>query len=340
MTKKWIIYGANGYTGRLICAKAKSLNLAPVIAGRDSEKLKKLSKELDFPFLIFSLHNSSILTKTLKEFDLILNCAGPFSKTAQPLIQACIEAKTHYLDITGEIDVFGSLMAMDDLFIKKNILVMPGVGFDVVPTDCLALQLKEKLPDASTLELVIHTHARPSIGTLKTMVESASRGSIIRKNSKLTQLDHDLVKEFTIQGKKQTALALPWGDIQTAYFTTHIPNISVYFTLSKKTKSSRSLKYLKKILRFSLAQKLLQTLLNYVYRSPSPEEIDHTNTIILGIVRNDQNEVKMKEIEVSNGYQFTADSSVKIVSKLLEEPIRPGFHTPAEYFGSGLLEEI
>jgi len=102
----FLIYGASGFTGKLIVDLAVKKGLRPVIAGRTEEKIKPLAQQYGLDYLTFGLENQATLVRHLKQFPLVLNCAGPFSRTAQPMVEACLVAKTHYLDITGEIEVY------------------------------------------------------------------------------------------------------------------------------------------------------------------------------------------------------------------------------------------
>ena len=160
MTKKWLIYGANGYSGELIAKKAKEQNLNPVIAGRKAETINLLAKDLNFEARIFDLTDSSRIEKNLEDIDVVIHCAGPFSMTAKPMIEACISSKTHYLDITGEISVFELAKSYDNKAKEAGVVLCPGVGFDVIPTDCLASQLKELMPDATHLSLGFDSKSR------------------------------------------------------------------------------------------------------------------------------------------------------------------------------------
>ena len=138
----WMIYGANGYTGELIAREAKKRGANPVVAGRDATKIAKLATDLSLPSKVFSLDKPPDIAAALHGMGLVLNCAGPFSKTADPLMRACLIAKTHYLDITGEIDVLEGAHRLDADAKSAGVVLCPGVGFDVTPTDCIALMLK------------------------------------------------------------------------------------------------------------------------------------------------------------------------------------------------------
>ena len=168
-----MIYGAYGYAGELMVREAVAQRLRPIIAGRDAEKLKPIATELSLECRAFGVRNTG---SNLQDISVLLNCAGPFSATAEPLARACLAQQIHYLDITGEIDIFRKCHALDEEARQQNVLILPGAGTDIVPTDCLAAMLKEKLPVATRIDLALSFGTNPSIGTVNTMIESFGKG--------------------------------------------------------------------------------------------------------------------------------------------------------------------
>ena len=150
---QFLIYGANGYTGQLITRYAIEQGLKPILAGRNAVSIKALAEEHNLDYRIFGLDDPEEIDRALTDVSLVLHAAGPFIYTAKPMIMACLRNGVHYLDITGEIAVFELAFRYDGRARNKNIVLMPGVGFDVVPTDCMAVYLKQKLPDAKLLKL-------------------------------------------------------------------------------------------------------------------------------------------------------------------------------------------
>jgi short subunit dehydrogenase-like uncharacterized protein len=226
MTGKWMIYGAYGYSGKLTAIEAKRRGLAPILAGRNSAKTEALATSLDLPWQAFSLDDRVALDHAVADVDLVLHCAGPFSHTSGPMLEACLDYKSHYLDITGEIDVFAHAYSCDDIARKDDIVVIPGVGFDVVPTDCLAATLAAKLPSAHQLTLAFSAGGGPSPGTAKTSVEGLGKGGRIRKDGVVTQVPLAWkTRTIPFASGDRYAMTIPWGDVFTAYISTGIPNI-------------------------------------------------------------------------------------------------------------------
>ena len=147
----WMIYGATGYTGRLIAREAAQQGLAPILAGRNEAEVRKLASSLGLPYRVFGCGSSAQIASELGGVKLVLHCAGPFSATSRPMVEACLQSRAHYLDITGEIPVFERILKASQAFKGAGTVAIPGVGFDVVPSDCLIAMLKRDLPDADAL---------------------------------------------------------------------------------------------------------------------------------------------------------------------------------------------
>jgi short subunit dehydrogenase-like uncharacterized protein len=146
-----VVYGSYGYTGKLIVDLCKASNMEVVLAGRNEHSLKKQSEKTGYPYQVVESSDLAGLKKLLEPAALVIHCGGPFRYTAKTMSEACIATSTHYTDITGEYQVFESLPDLDKKAKELNITIMPGTGFDVVPSDCLALHLKNRLPSATHL---------------------------------------------------------------------------------------------------------------------------------------------------------------------------------------------
>jgi short subunit dehydrogenase-like uncharacterized protein len=229
---KWLIYGANGYTGRLIAEEAARRGLRPILAGRNAGAIDPLAKRLRLPVRAFALDNPAAVRAGLKDIGLVLHCAGPFSATCAPMLEGCLDVGAHYLDITGEIDVFAHCHAQHERARKRGIVVIPGTGFDVVPTDCLAAQLKREMPNATSLVLAFDAAGGPSPGTALTGVEGLGKGGRARIGGRLTRVPLAWkTRRFDRDGESRFAMTIPWGDVYTAFLSTGIPDIEVYMAV-------------------------------------------------------------------------------------------------------------
>ena len=184
----FLLYGANGYTGGLIAKYAAQYGLQPVLAGRREEAIKPLADQLKLPYKIFDLKNTTQLKAALREVKVVVHAAGPFINTARQMVDACLESGTHYLDINGDISVFEQIKSLDAVAKEKNVMLLPGAGFDVVPTDCMALHLKNKLPDATHLKLAFASiGGGVSHGTAMTIVDKLGKGGAARQNGRIVK---------------------------------------------------------------------------------------------------------------------------------------------------------
>ncbi len=233
--KKFLIYGSYGYTGQLIVEHAIKEGLRPILAGRDERQLRAQAERYNLEYRAFSLEETSKLDSALREVDAVLHCAGPFVHTFRQMADACLRTKRHYMDISGEIVGFEALADMDAQAKEAGIMLLPGGGFDVVPSDCLSAHLKRRLPSANHLRLFIHgIGAGASRGTAKSAVENMQRGAMIRRKGKLEQVPPGWsVREQDFGRGPRKVVSIGWGDVSTAYYSTGIPNIETYFSFPK-----------------------------------------------------------------------------------------------------------
>lgn len=335
-----ILYGSYGYTGSLIAEECKSKKLAVILAGRNREALQKQSESTGFPFEVVDLHDASLLWNLLRKGKLLLHCAGPFQFTAEILLRACLEAGTHYTDVTGEYQVFEKLAEYDDQGKKANIMIMPGVGFDVAPSDCLALHLKRRLPGATHLQLAFTmSKGGLSRGTAKTALESLGSGSTVRREGKLVTIPlGEKLLEVDFGSFKTNAMNISWGDISTAWRSTDIPNIEVYIGASDQSiryaKLSRHFNWL---LRRQWVRQYLRKKINSRKAGPSDKQRNAGRSRLWGKVWDDRGEVRISTLETSNGYTLTAKISVLIAEKILAGNFKPGYQTPAMAYGPDLI---
>lgn len=336
-----MIYGANGYSGELIAKYAKNKGMKPVLAGRNTRSIEKLAKELACDFQVFDLSNQDRVAENLKEIDAVIHCAGPFSATAEPMIQACIESKTHYLDITGEVAVFEMAQTYDQQAKQSGIVICPGVGFDVIPTDCLASQLKEMMPDATHLALGFDSKSGFSPGTAKTSVEGLSKGGRIRKEGKITQVPLAYkTRKIDFGAGEKLAMTIPWGDVSTAFFTTHIPNIEVYIPASPNlVKKLKRMNFIRPLLGLGFIQNMMKKRIEKNVRGPNEATRAKLNTYLWGEVKNATGEIKHLRLTCSNGYTLTMTGGVKMIEHVLNTD-KSGYFTPSTLVNNRLLDEI
>ena len=272
MTGSILLYGATGYTGKLIAREARAKGASAVLAGRNPNMLKAVAKGLDLPWRSFDLADQKKVDAALKGVSVVLNAAGPFSATARPIADACLRQGPHYLDITGEIDVFEGLFARDAEAQRAGVTLMPGVGFDVVPSDCLAAHLKHRLPDATHLTIYLSAGFNVSRGTAKTAIEGIADGVRARRNGCLVTLARPDTGSCNFGKGLRRTIQIPWGDLSTAFHSTGIPNIEVHVEAPPALQAlALTPAFVRSLLALPPAQAFLKALANRQPEGPSDE---------------------------------------------------------------------
>jgi len=333
-----LIYGAYGYTGSLIVEAALEQGLRPLLAGRDAGKLKPLAERFGLPFKAFDLQDREALDQALLEQRLVLNCAGPFTQTFRPVVAGCLRQRLHYLDITGEIEVFEGLATMNQDALRAGVMLLPGVGFDVVPTDCLAAHLKDRLPSATQLALAFRAGGGFSRGTRRTMLEGLGRSGAVRRDGhivpvapawKVRQVDFG-------DGRPCAVVSIPWGDVATAWYSTGIPNIETYAALPPaQIRALHLSRYFGWLLRSRLLRAQLKRRVDVDKAGPDAATRRKTGSLVWGEVRDQQGQSMQSRLRCGNGYSFTARSAVAAAKRVLGGDIKSGFQTPSRAFGIG-----
>ena len=336
MKTNWMIYGANGYTGKLIAAEAVRRGLSPIVAGRNFAAIEAIGQELKLPTRIFPCDNPKELTKGLEGVALVLHCAGPFSKTAGPMLTACLSSKTHYLDITGEIAVFESIFRRASECRAAGIVAIPGVGFDVVPSDCLAAMLKKKMPDATSLSLAMKQSGPVSPGTLKTVIEGLDHGGMIRREGRLeavSSVHH--VRKIRFLDRMETSVTIPWGDVATAYYSTGIPNIEFFTAIHPGAlQFLRMKRFLHPLLSRSLVKRGLQAFVEARVKGPTVAERETLRTHLWGETVNATGKSVELRLDCPESYQLTVDSALSATERVLAGGVMAGVTTPSLAFGA------
>ena len=309
-----MIYGAYGYAGELMVREAVAQRLRPIIAGRDAEKLKPIATELSLECRAFGVRNTG---SNLQDISVLLNCAGPFSATAEPLARACLAQQIHYLDITGEIDIFRKCHALDEEARQQNVLILPGAGTDIVPTDCLAAMLKEKLPVATRIDLALSFGTNPSIGTVNTMIESFGKGGLIREGGMLKVVSNAFqMRKIPFQNKPQWAMTIPWGDVFTSGISTGVPDGAVYMAMPRMSiYMIRLTNPVKGILNTQFGQKITKRLAGWLMKKgPDAKALEAGRGQFWGEAEAPDGEKLEMTMSTPNVYALTATVGIRIGS--------------------------
>jgi len=331
-----LIYGANGYTGRLIAAEAKRRGMDVILAGRSGDALRSLGSELDLPVRVFSLDDADVATIGLSGVSTVLHCAGPFSQTCALMLEACLVAGVHYLDITGEIEVFGHCHRQHERAIEAGIVVLPGSGFDVVPTDGVAALLKQRLPDATHLVLAFEAAGGPSPGTAKTSIEGLAAGGRARIDGELKRVPLAWKsRTFERDGQARLAMTIPWGDVYTAHVSTGIPNIETYMTVPPATLARmRRLRRFQPFLGLGFVQRLMKRRVDAAVRGPSGDRRAKSGSHVWGEVRNARGDTVKLQLVAPNGYDITVTAALGIAEHVMRATAERGYYTPSLLMGA------
>jgi len=338
-----MIYGATGYTGKLVAAEAVRQGLDVILAGRDPEKLKAVAEPLGCDSQAIALTDTSRLRAALEDVAAVLHIAGPFSQTARPMVSACLETRTHYLDITGEIDVFEAIARRDAEAEAAGVLLLPGVGFDVVPTDCLAVHTASRVQEPTRLRLAIAgMDGGVSRGTAKSAIESLGDGLRVRQDGILrTRPPGSLEHVFDFGAGPTRGLAMPWGDVATAFHSTKIPNIEVYFILSGSMpmlmKASR---LITPILRLPAIQNFLKSRVDAMPEGPDEATRTGTRALLLAEVEGPGGQLARSLLETPSGYALTPPAAVEAARRAATGEAPTGFQTPATAFGADFVLDL
>jgi short subunit dehydrogenase-like uncharacterized protein len=220
-------------------------------------------------------------------------------------------------------------------------VICPGVGFDVIPTDCVAAALKAALPDATQLSLGFDSRVRMSPGTAKTTVEGIAQGGRIRQGGKIVAVPLAYrVRRIDFGDGEKWAMTVPWGDVSTAWYTTGIGDIDVYIPGSSRfiasTKRANRIRWL-------LGSRPMQWLLKKRaarMKGPDAELRAKLPTYVWGEVTNAKGDKKTARIKTENGYSVTVTGSLAIVKHLLDHRPEGGAYTPAKLLGADLVTRL
>lgn len=338
-----MIYGANGYTGKLITELAVQKGWQPIVAGRNKKEITALAAKYNLNYDVVDLQQTEKLNDAVLMADVVLHCAGPFEDTAKPMLEACIKSGTHYVDITGEIGVFEMIAALDDKISSAGIMALPGAGFDVVPTDCLAAYLSSLMPDATHLQLgFMSVGGGVSKGTATTMLRNLGKGGAVRSNGKIINVpDAFKTKKIIFNRRPINCVTIPWGDVSTAYHSTSIPNIEVYFAVEKNVLSILQAKgFIKWLINRSFVKKLIQNSVINNISGPSAKERKKGKSLIWGEVSNENGATATAMLTTPESYSLTAMTALAVVEKIKNGNLKVGFQTPSMAYGADFILSI
>ena len=339
----FLLYGSTGYVGRAAAKLAVERGLQPILSGRNAETLEKQASDLGLEYRVASVDDKAALDAVLADTPVVLNCAGPFIRTAAPILDACLRTNTHYLDITGEPPVYEMASTRDTAAKQAGVMLLPSAGFDVVPTDCLAAYLKQRLPTATTLTLAFRAKGPAGMppGTLNTMIEMIPYGS-----NKQHRVDGTVVAASTRKTRmvdfgegEEKATMMTWGDVILAHKSTGIPNIENYLVLPPETVKQMDLvDRIRPLFKVPFVRELAKKQLR---GGATEEERDQTETAVWGEATDDAGGIAVARLQGPEaGLVWTAAAAVGIVQRILDGDVTPGFQTPSTAYGPDLIFDV
>lgn len=343
MSTPLVIYGAYGYTGQLITRQAVAAGLRPLLSGRNPQRLAALAAETGLEWRAADLANAGALDAVLTGAHAVIHAAGPFSQTWRPMADACLRTRTHYLDITGEIEVFEGLYARDAEARQAGIALLPGTGFDVVPSDCLAAHLHRRMPDATQLDLAFMGGGGLSRGTQLTMLEGLGEGGAVRRDGRIISVPaayRSRRVDFGFGVGERTVVTIPWGDVATAYHTTGIPDVRVYTAMPRSAQRMLiASRFLGPILRSGWMRRRMARKVDAGRPGPDAQRRAGSVSVLWGEARAADGRRVTSRLRCPNGYSLTGRTAIACAQRLIAG-MMPGFHTPAGLFGPDFILEF
>ena len=336
-----MIYGANGYTGRLVSELAVQGGHRPVLAGRSESALAELGARLGLEHRAFPLSDPTRLRAALTGIEAVAHCAGPFSATSRAMVDACLATGVHYLDITGEIDVLESVLARDGEAREAGVVLLPGSGFDVVPTDCLAAMVVERLPDAGALDIAFRAGGGLSPGTARTAVEGMGSGGRARVDGRIVSVPAGWRRRTAdFATGSVTVMSIPWGDVSTAFHSTGVPEIVTYTYLPGAGTTSLLQRLARPAARIPAVRRVLSAAAARRVTGPDEARRNRSPYQVFVEARSPSGRTVTGSLTTPNGYALTADSVLQVVDRTLAGSITPGAHTPSKAHGAGFVLDL
>lgn len=319
MTSTILIYGATGYTGKLVAMQARDTHLSFEIAGRNSAQVSAMADQLGVPYRVFALDDPATIIASLAGVTAVLNCAGPFASTARPLMEACIAGGVHYLDITAEYKVYALAEAWSERAAAAGVMLLPGVGWDVVPSDCLAMYVAAKVDRPQSLRIALQVANSMSRGSTTSVGEILGVGLLMRADGAIVANPDASPSLFDFGAGPVESMPLSFGDLVTAWKSTGIPNIAMYVNIKEN---------------------VMPEGVTAMPEGPSLEERVANRASAVAEVTGIDGTVVRARIDTVNGYSYTPLAAVEALRLVVSGQFTPGFQTPATVFGTGFAVSI
>lgn len=318
--KKLMIYGATGYTGRMAAEHASAAGTSLILAGRNEAALVSLGANLGMEYRVFGLEDAAVIDRSIADVGVLLNCAGPFARTADALMRAGIRNGVHYLDVAAELDGYRLAEVLDAEARTAGVMLLPGSGGSVAMLGCLAGHAVARTKGPSSITVAMHVSGSLSRGSAVSAMESVTAGTLARASGTLVARSAGAIRKLDFGKGAVDCFQVTLPDLITIWRSTNVPDIETFVHVTGDGFPKGDLSALPD--RPSESERLANR-----YRAVAE-------------VTDSDGEVFRSVLDTVNGYTFTATAAAEAGRRVLADEARPGFQTPALLFGNGFAGTI
>jgi short subunit dehydrogenase-like uncharacterized protein len=312
-----------------------------VVAGRNEAALAALARREQLEHRCASVGDYLALANLLKDGAVVINAAGPYEHTALPLARACIDAGCHYLDLSGEYAVIEQIAELDARAKQAKVMLLPAAGFDVVASDCLIAKLCQGARRPRKLSIAITGLDAISRGSAKSVLSLYRDHVVVRREGRLRRVAPGALTQSFDFGQGPTPVtAVSWADVVTAFHTTGIFDITVYYEATAVVRLGLGFSRVgAQLVDTPLGRLLHGTASRLLPAGPGRAARARGAACVVARLE-DEAGVREARLHTPEVYGFSAVTSVAIASRVLEGAAPPGFQTPARAYGPQLALEL
>jgi short subunit dehydrogenase-like uncharacterized protein len=338
-----MVYGATGFSGRPIAERLCEAGHDVVVAGRSETKVRELAGALDAPSRVFGLEDPAEIALGLRGIGVVVHAAGPFLDTAAPMIEGCARTGAHYLDLSGEWPVFAFAQRLGPLAAEAGVMLMPGVGYLIVISDCLAAYAATRVPEATLLRIAVAQPPTPlSRGTFRSALDLMASRVIVRRCGAVRAIPlGDLRRSFNFGAGERASLGFSWPDVITGQHTTGIANIEAYveapaaFRLAWRFGAQAAQAFGDEAFRAASAP-----MTALWPERPSAVALGRSSHSVVVEAVDPWRRATRFGVRTADGYSVTTATATAVVERVLAGAHAPGFQTPAGLFGAVLMWDL
>jgi short subunit dehydrogenase-like uncharacterized protein len=339
MAGRFLIYGGNGYTAALLAGEELARGMRPILCGRDAERTKQAAERFGLEHRVARLDAARDLENALRGVGVVVNAAGPFSETTAPLLEACLDNGVHYLDVSGEAETLDFVSRKHAEARAAGVMLMPGVGFDVVPSDCLARHVVDQLARPSRLSIGLTGLRSASRGSARTTIDQIGKKVLVRRGGRLcTVAPASLERSFDYGAGPSASLAVSWADVVSAYYSTGVPDIDVYFEATPAVRAALvTSRHLGWMMGSAPVQRYLKTWTRFLPEGPGEEERRTATAVVVAEAEDADGRRATARLRTPEVYTFTAMTGAAVAERVLAGDWQPGFQTPSRVYGADFV---